>query len=145
MLFIRATILTSMSPSPSTRSQSVDISWLSFWPGFVTSFNRQSEELIYIPYSSFNGQSLGPVKTRRGRENWSYLAPLSGRPRDKCSQSRPGFELVSPCPFPTTITITPRAPPKYFYLTLIILFNPIHFFAHSQMVPSIDMYHLWFN
>ena len=22
----------------------------------------------------------------------------------------PGFELVSPCPFPTTITITPRAP-----------------------------------
>ena len=30
----------------------------------------------------------------------------------KCNQSRPGFELVSPCPFPTTITITPRAPPK---------------------------------
>ena len=28
----------------------------------------------------------------------------------KCNQSRPGFELVSPCPFPTTITITPRAP-----------------------------------
>ena len=28
-----------------------------------------------------------------------------------CNQSRPGFELVSPCPFPTTITITPRAPP----------------------------------
>ena len=27
----------------------------------------------------------------------------------KCNQSRPGFELVSPCPFPTTITITPRA------------------------------------
>ena len=26
----------------------------------------------------------------------------------KCNQSRPGFELVSPCPFPTTITITPR-------------------------------------
>ena len=30
----------------------------------------------------------------------------------KCNQSRPGFELVSPCPFPTTITIPPRAPPK---------------------------------
>ena len=29
----------------------------------------------------------------------------------KCNQSRPGFELVSPCPFHTTITITPRAPP----------------------------------
>ena len=27
-----------------------------------------------------------------------------------CNQSRPGFELVSPCPFPTAITITPRAP-----------------------------------
>ena len=34
----------------------------------------------------------------------------------KCNQSRPGFELVSPCPFPATITITPRAPPWY-YLT----------------------------
>ena len=31
----------------------------------------------------------------------------------KCNQSCPGFELVSPCPFPTTITITPRAPPKW--------------------------------
>ena len=27
----------------------------------------------------------------------------------KCNQSRPGFELVSLCPFPTTITITPWA------------------------------------
>ena len=30
----------------------------------------------------------------------------------KCNQSRPGFELGSPCSFPTTITITPRAPPE---------------------------------
>ena len=30
----------------------------------------------------------------------------------KCNQSRPGFELVSPCPFPTLITITPWAPPQ---------------------------------
>ena len=29
----------------------------------------------------------------------------------KCNQSYPGFELVSPCPFPTSMTITPRAPP----------------------------------
>ena len=28
----------------------------------------------------------------------------------KCSQSRPGFELMSPCPFPSTINITPRVP-----------------------------------
>ena len=30
----------------------------------------------------------------------------------KCNQARPGFELVSSCPHPATITITPRAPPK---------------------------------
>ena len=30
----------------------------------------------------------------------------------KCNQCRPGFELVSPCPFPRTITITPYAAPK---------------------------------
>ena len=35
----------------------------------------------------------------------------------KCNQSRPGFELVSPCPFPKTITTTPRAPPKTLTLT----------------------------
>ena len=29
----------------------------------------------------------------------------------KCNQSRPRFELVSPCPFPATITIIPGAPP----------------------------------
>ena len=80
MLFIRATILTSKSPSLSTRSQSVDISLLSFWPGFVTSFNRLTEELTYILYSSFNGLL---IQTRRGRGNWSYLSPLSGRLRDK--------------------------------------------------------------
>ena len=28
----------------------------------------------------------------------------------KCNQSSPGIELVSPCPYPVTITITPRAP-----------------------------------
>ena len=31
----------------------------------------------------------------------------------KGNHSRPWFELVSPCSFPTTITITPRAPPFY--------------------------------
>ena len=65
-----------------------------------------------------------------------------------------GFELVSPCPFSTTITITPRAPPfytyiwdifkqawvffgtelngfTYFYLIRIILFTINYLFAHS--------------
>ena len=36
----------------------------------------------------------------------------------KCNQSRPGFELESLCPFPTTITITPRAP-----LSIFIVIN----------------------
>ena len=30
----------------------------------------------------------------------------------KCNHSCPGIELVSPCPYPVAITITPRAPPK---------------------------------
>ena len=29
----------------------------------------------------------------------------------KCKQPHPGFELGLLCPFPTTITITPEAPP----------------------------------
>ena len=37
----------------------------------------------------------------------------------KCNQSLPGFELVSPCPFPRTITIIPRTfPTFYFYCWL---------------------------
>ncbi len=42
----------------------------------------------------------------------------------KCNQSRPRFELESPCPFPTTITITPWAPPK------------TRFIAHYLMYPK---------
>ena len=42
----------------------------------------------------------------------------------KCNQSRPGFELVSPCPFPTTITITPRAPPLANHLWCIDFLTP---------------------
>ena len=38
----------------------------------------------------------------------------------KCNQSRPGFELLSPCPIPTTITITPLAPP---YSVLLFSFT----------------------
>ena len=30
----------------------------------------------------------------------------------KCNRSRAGFELISPCPFPMTIIITSRTPPK---------------------------------
>ena len=44
----------------------------------------------------------------------------------KCNQSRPRFELVSPCPFPTTITITPRATPS----------------AHSNL-SNVEVYYLF--
>ena len=37
----------------------------------------------------------------------------------KCNQSNPGFELVSPCPFPTKITTTPRAPPCWWEVATI--------------------------
>ena len=40
----------------------------------------------------------------------------------KCNQSRLGFELVSLSPFPTTITITPRAP----LLIQLIVFMASH-------------------
>ena len=83
MRFIQATILTSVSPSLSTWSQSVGSSWLSFWPGFVTSFNRQPEELTYIPMPLLTVNLWGLlIQTRKGRGNWSYLSPLSGRPHD---------------------------------------------------------------
>ena len=54
----------------------------------------------------------------------------------KCNQSRPGFELVSPCPFSTTITITPRAPPHQFNLTLVFCLHLV--ITLSSSVWSID-------
>ena len=61
----------------------------------------------------------------------------------KCNQSLPGFELVLPCPFPTTITITPRAPlvhilhdlHVYIFLVSQSLKNrPFFFLNHSSLV-----------
>ena len=44
----------------------------------------------------------------------------------KYNQPRQGFELVSPCPFPATITITPRAPKLHHYCSFTIrLFSVI--------------------
>ena len=39
----------------------------------------------------------------------------------KCNRSSPGFELVSPCPFPRTITITPRALLRIYKQPVVIL------------------------
>ena len=41
----------------------------------------------------------------------------------KCNQFRPGFELVSSCPIPTTITITPRVPLLVFTYRCIGIWN----------------------
>ena len=50
----------------------------------------------------------------------------------KCNQSRPGFELVSPCPFPTTITTTPRAPPRRLMYSNYLYLIDIHVLILSQ-------------
>ena len=72
----------------------------------------------------------------------------------KCNQSRPGFELVSPCSFPRTITITPQAPPPlllftgyfinfflrcgfHFSLLLLIIFH-VNFILPSLRILSIS-------
>ena len=49
----------------------------------------------------------------------------------KCNQSRPGFELVLPCPYPAMITITPRAPPKFITCSTVLLhqkYSAMHFY-----------------
>ena len=45
-------------------------------------------------------------------------------------RSRQGFELVSPCPFPT-ITITPRAPP---YTTSTSIYRSVLLAEHSSLL-----------
>ena len=48
----------------------------------------------------------------------SYLSQWHEH-EEKCKQHRPGFELDSPIPFPTTITVTLCTPPKTFsFVTL---------------------------
>ena len=41
----------------------------------------------------------------------------------KCNQSRLGFKLVSPCPFPMRITISSRAPPHFHYYCIRRIYN----------------------
>ena len=44
----------------------------------------------------------------------------------KCNQSRPGFELESPCSFPTTITTTPRVVKVYSTFLKAPRLEPLH-------------------
>ena len=57
----------------------------------------------------------------------------------KYNQPRPGFELVSPCPFPTTITITPLAPSKF---SLIMVMPTFHFFAFHRLCCLLSICYL---
>ena len=51
--------------------------------------------------------------------NWIHIFPLSiSTMWDK--QLRPGFELGSPCSFPTTKSFTPRATPVYVYVCVCV-------------------------
>ena len=62
----------------------------------------------------------------------------------KCNQSRPGFELVSPWPFPTTITITPRAPPsvyEHYFLILCMSFLTSQYENHMGKTNIIYLVH----
>ena len=55
----------------------------------------------------------------------------------KCNQSRPGFELVLPCSFPTTITITPRAPP--YRNVILVLYSHEQLYMHICMQKHIQL------
>ena len=56
----------------------------------------------------------------------------------KCNQSRPGFELVSPCSFPTMITITPWEPPRllHYSRTLWVLLPRLENQANLNLLNS---------
>ena len=78
--FVRTTIFIQYIPffiHPVTECQHL----LAFILTRISYFGR--EELTYIPYSSFNGQSLVACKFKHGGVGEiPYISPLSGRPRD---------------------------------------------------------------
>ena len=54
-----------------------------------------------------------------------------------------GFELVLPCPFPTTITITPRAPPVMLVNSLLNLIYQVQLLAmldHPNIISYYDSF-----
>ena len=53
--------------------------------------------------------------------------------------TRPGFELVSPCPFPTVITITPQAPPLVIICYSLTFFNSTSYFKIFKKSLSANM------
>ena len=61
----------------------------------------------------------------------------------KCNQSRPGLELVSPCPFPKTITITPRAPPILWTLSMFYACEYLGFIFGRGYVTVIEFFEIF--
>ena len=61
-----------------------------------------------FPYVKCNVKWIHTFPYVKCNVKWIHTFPYV-----KCNQSCTGFELVSPCPYPVTITITPRAPLFY--------------------------------
>ena len=76
-------------------------------------------------FSLFLSIFTQPLRSGRSLTGLNSRLVAGGRihtfPMGKCNQSRPGFELVSPCPFPTTISITPRAP-AFFIMSKMVFY-----------------------
>ena len=64
----------------------------------------------------------------------------------KCNQSRLGFELVSPWPFPTTVTITPRA--LLYELVSLWTFQPTLVYENefnNRFKQRYGLYYWWYK
>ena len=96
--------------------------------------------------------SLSYYLTHSWRENnWIHTFP-KGISYVKCNQSRPGFELKSPCPFPPTITISPRAPKSERNSTTEIWTHLLRFRSlalyterHGNSHPFLYAYSFWWR
>ena len=60
----------------------------------------------------------------------------------KCNHSRPGFELESPCSFPTTITISPPAPPTVWPINSGVLTYLLFPHLSSSLIDSLPSLNL---
>ena len=105
-------------PNPSTRA---GYDTRSIFKRSLTGLNSEfSFSWTSLPHIGWRTQ-CAELFTHSWRENnWIHTFPKV-KYFVKCNQPRPGFELMSPCPLPTAITITPRAPP----LLLPLLPDPL--------------------
>ena len=112
----------------------------SLWAGCDT--RSIFKRIIMALISEFFFSKIGCL-TKTKELSLSYSLAITGR-RDgfiffpmllryvKCKQPRPGFELESPCPFPTMITIISRAPPESVYMLLTHTCARTHTHTHTH-------------